>query len=61
MTHPPAGPSTPTPAPGPGKADLPLDPNSAKGREVAERLTRRLALIELELAQRGAGQVGRAA
>jgi len=45
-------PDNPTPPGGPGRDERPLDPNSPKGREVAERLTRRLALIELELAQR---------
>jgi hypothetical protein len=61
MTHPPAGPSTPTPPSGPAKEDSPLDPRSPKGREVAERLTRRLALIELEIAQRADAARGRAA
>ena len=55
------GPVTDPPPGGPGKDERPLDPLSPKGREVAERLTRRLALIELELAQRGAISIGRAA
>jgi hypothetical protein len=55
------GPVTDPPPSGPGKDERPLDPNSPKGREVAERLTRRLALIELELAQRAGSQIGRAA
>lgn len=55
MTHPPAGPSNPTPPSGPGKDEVqPLDPKSPEGRAVAARLTRTLALIEIELAEREA-------
>jgi len=54
-------PDNPPPPSGPGRDEPPLDPNSPEGRRVAERLTRRLALIELELAQRGTTQIGRAA
>lgn len=55
-------PDNPPPPGGPGREESPLDPHSPKGREVAERLTRRLALIELEMAQRGtATPAGRAA
>jgi hypothetical protein len=61
MTHPPSGPSTPPPPPGPRHTETPLDPNSAHGREVAERLTRILATIELELAHTESAQAGRAA
>ena len=51
------------PAPsGPGKDVTPLDPDSPKGREVADRLTRTLAAIELELAaSEQADRIGRAA
>lgn len=52
MTHPPSGPNTPAPPPGP--RDDALDPNSAEGRAVAARLTRTLAHIELEIAEREA-------
>lgn len=56
------GPATPPPPPGPGRdVDEPLDPQSVQGREVAERLTRTLAAIELELAQSESAQAGRAA
>lgn len=48
------GPVTDPPPSGPGKDDRPLDPNSPKGREVAERLTRVLGELEVELAQAGA-------
>lgn len=52
----PAGPSNPPPPPGPGRpAETPLDPDSPKGRDVAERLTRTLALIRLEIAERKQG------
>lgn len=63
MTHPPAGPSNPVPPGGPGRdeADAPLSPTSPKGRAVAARLTRTLAQIELEIAQREAGEQVRAA
>jgi len=45
------GPDTPPPPPGPGRpATVPLDPDSPKGREVAERLGGIIAAIELELA-----------
>ncbi|TWG21015.1 hypothetical protein [Actinoplanes teichomyceticus] len=43
------GPVTPPPPPGPGR-DEPYDPNTPEGREVAARLTRTLAAIEMELA-----------
>lgn len=47
------GPATPAPPPGPGRpVTVPLDPDSPKGREVAERLGGILAQIELELAER---------
>jgi hypothetical protein len=55
------GPITPPPPSGPGKAEAPLDPNSPEGRAVATRLTRTLATIELEIAQREAGEQVRAA
>ena len=56
------GPINDPPPSGPGKDVTPLDPASPKGREVAARLTRTLAAIELELAAaEQAGQVGRAA
>lgn len=46
------GPATPAPPPGPGRpATVPLDPDSAKGREVAERFGEILAQIELEMAE----------
>lgn len=65
MTHPPAGPSTPPSPAGPGRDDTvesPLDPNSPKGIDVAQRLTRTLALIRLEIAERKqAAQIGDAA
>lgn len=49
----PSGPSNPPPPPGPGRDRVqPLDPDSPKGREVAERLTLRLALIELAIEER---------
>ncbi len=46
------GPVTNPPPSGPGRDEpiVPLDPESLKGREVAARLTRVLAEIELELA-----------
>lgn len=47
----PVGPSNPPPPGGPGKDEV-LDPRSPKGREVAARLTRTLAQIELEIAER---------
>lgn len=53
MTHPPSGPDTPGPPPGP-RGETPLDPNSTEGRAVAARLTRTLAYIEVELAERAA-------
>lgn len=57
------GPATPAPPPGPGRpATAPLDPESAKGRDVAERLTHTLALIELGIAERErATRIGNAA
>lgn len=63
MTHPPAGPANPTPPGGPGRDEVvtPLDPNTPKGREVAARLTRTLAVIELEILRREASEQGRAA
>lgn len=54
------GPSNPSPAPGPGR-DTPLDPNSAEGRAAAARLTRTLAYIEVELAERAAIEEAKAA
>lgn len=50
----PAGPSTPPPPPGPGRIDEPYDLDTPKGREVAERFTRTLAAIEIEILQREA-------
>lgn len=62
MTHPPAGPSNPPPPGGPGKDQTqPLDPKSPEGRAVAARLTRTLADIELEIAEREAVESARAA
>ncbi|AGL19532.1 hypothetical protein [Actinoplanes sp. N902-109] len=62
MTHPPAGPSNPTGPSGPGRdPEAPLDPHSPEGRATAARLGRTLALIELEIAERHAGQIARAA
>lgn len=58
------GPSTPAPPPGPGRpSDVqPLDPDSPKGREVAARLTRTLALIEMQINERErAARIGSAA
>lgn len=54
---------TATPVPPPRQVVTPLDPNSPKGREVAERLGNILAEIELELAQEEAAarRTGRAA
>ena len=59
----PAGPSTPPPPPGPSRRAGSLDPNSPKGREVAERFGNILAELELELAQQDAADraMGRAA
>lgn len=56
-------PDNPPPPSGPGRDESPLDPDSPKGREVAQRLTRILAEIKLEIAARkqAAGQIGRAA
>lgn len=55
------GPVTSPPPSGPGRDVTPLDPNSPKGRAVAARLTRTLAVIELEILQREASEQGRAA
>jgi hypothetical protein len=58
------GPSNPPPPPGPGRPGQvqPLDPDSPKGREVAERLGGILAQIELELAEsEQAARIDRAA
>lgn len=58
------GPVTSPPPSGPGRpVTIPLDPNSPKGREVAERLGNILAEIELEIAQQEIAKqdVGRAA
>jgi hypothetical protein len=56
------GPVTNPPPGGPGKDAQSLDPRSPKGREIAERFSRTLAVIEAEIeaAERG-GQIGRAA
>jgi hypothetical protein len=43
---------TPSASPAPRQQVVPLDPNSPKGREVAERLGNILAEIELGIAQR---------
>lgn len=55
-------PDNPPPPPGPGRSEKPLDPKSPEGIAVAERLTRTLARIELEIDRReAAGRIGRAA
>jgi hypothetical protein len=52
-----------TSSPSPRRRVEPLDPNSAKGREVAERLGNILAELEIELAEQELAKqdVGRAA
>jgi len=46
------GPSNPPPPPGPGRPADRLDPDSPKGREVAEWLTSTLAQIQLRIDER---------
>lgn len=54
MTHPPAGPHTPTPPAGPRKPVHPLDPNSPEGRAAAEAISQGLAEIQLAIWRREA-------
>jgi len=56
MTHPPAGPHTPTPPSGPRKPIQPLDPNSPAGRAAAEAISEALAEIQLAIWRREAEQ-----
>ncbi|MGC1214127.1 MAG: hypothetical protein WA890_23070 [Micromonospora sp.] len=52
MTHPPAGPHTPTPPPGPKQPIPALDPNTDAGRAASEALSQALAEIQLAVWQR---------
>ncbi|MGC1214123.1 MAG: hypothetical protein WA890_23050 [Micromonospora sp.] len=52
MTHPPAGPHTPTPPPGPRRPVEALDPNTAAGRAAADAISQALAEIQVSIWQR---------
>ena len=54
MTHPPAGPHTPTPPPGPRRPIEPLDPNTDAGRAAAEAISQALAEIQVAVWRRKA-------
>lgn len=60
MTHPPAGPHTPTPPSGPKKPTA-LDPNTPEGRAAADALSQALAEIQVAVWRRRAEQTRRAA